>query len=419
MGSFLKKDLLVFWRDRKEVLLALFLPIVIIVVLNLAFSGLFDNDAESVNMNVGIVDENEHSTELEQFKLRLQEMDILEVEKEALINQASAIKPSELIVEFFNDPKLKEWIPYEKVSEAEAIKLVEEGDLDAIIKIPEGFTYDVLSSLLLEEDSSTPISILAAEQSMELNTLQNVVNDFIDTLNLQFALGSTVGADLEEPVLPQGGREVVEGVETFNISQYFTIAMSTLFALFIAQTVAMKTVTEKRERVFNRILLTNSNPLEYLMGKTLATFFLSMIQMLVTFAVTQLFLDVFPGKSLAFWVGVIVIIAAFALTVSGLSALFTSITLILNDSNAASGIFTMIVMSFGVLGGSFFPLQGLPVVFQKIGEWIPNGLTQTVLIKWIQLTSVQDLIVPIIILIVFFMACLVIAVTIFPRRGRV
>ena len=55
MRSFLRKDLLVFWRDRKEVLISLLAPILLIVVLNFAFSDLFGEDAEGLDIDLGIV----------------------------------------------------------------------------------------------------------------------------------------------------------------------------------------------------------------------------------------------------------------------------------------------------------------------------------------------------------------------------
>ena len=418
MGSFIKKDLLVFWRDRKEVLLSLLLPIVLIAVLNIALSGLFSSDEDAINIHVGIVDEDNSSIGMEQIEETLNQMNISQVEQEAALKQAQILEPSKMVINFFNSPELQDWVHTQNISETEAIKLVEEGELDAFVKVPEGFTYEVLSSIIFEKEADVGLTLHANEQSSELTTIQNIVNNFVDSVNLQIALGTTGRADSLEPVLPQGGNEVMEGVETYSFSQYITIAMSTLFSLFIAQTVAMKTVTERRERVFNRIVLADSHPLQFLIGKTFATFCLSLLQITLTFTVSQLVFDVFPDKSMQFWLGVLIVLTLFALTIAGLSALFTSISLNLKDENATSGIFTAIIMGMAVLGGSFAPIQSLPVVLQKIGEWTPNGLTQTVLLEWIQFNNPNDLIIPIIVLIGFFVVCLAIGMSIFPQRGR-
>lgn len=419
MVPFIKKDLLVFWRDRKETLISLLLPIVLIIVLNFAFSDLLNEDAASVHIDVAIVQEDDESAGLEQFKEKVKQGEYTSAEEEMLFEQAAVLAPISLIHGFFHDQELKEWVTAQELSEVEARGLVENGELDAIIKIPRGYTNDVLSSIILGEHSELSLIIQTDEQSAEVNALQDIIHSFIDTLNLQYALGSTAGNIAEVQELPQGGRELLEGVETFTMPQYFTIAMSTLFALFMAQTVAMKTVTEKRERVFNRILLTNSNPLKYLMGKTTSTFYLSWLQMMITFTAAQLLLDVFPGKSFAFWCGLVLIVTAFALTVAGLSALFTAITLNINNLNAVSGNLTLIIMGLGVLGGSFFPIQGMPELLQIIGEWTPNGLTQTILIEWIQFGDIKQLVMPMLVFIAFFAGFLAIAMFSFPKRGRI
>nr|WP_245350024.1 ABC transporter permease [Cytobacillus eiseniae] len=400
-------------------MLALFLPIIIILVLNTAYSGLFNSDSESVNIDVALVQEDNEALGLERFADAVNGLEMSSIEKETLLEQAAQITPVRLIDDFFSNPELKKWINIKELKEEEATELVETGELDAIIKIPEGFTYEVLSHLMLDEQSEVALTIQAEEQSTEVSVLRDVTQNFIDTINLQFALGGASDAEAKELELPQGGTEVVEGVETFSMTQYFTIGMSTLFALFISQTIAIKTVTEKRERVFNRILLTNSNPIHYLTGKMLATFCLTWLQLVIIFTSMQFILDVFTEKPLVFWIGLLAVITAFALTVAGLSALFTILTLYLHDSNAVSGLTSLIVMMFGFLGGSFFPIQGFPELLRKIGEWTPNGLVQTTLIKLIQFNDLQDLMIPIIFLIGMFIVCLTIGIAFFPKRGRI
>lgn len=420
MGSFIKKDLLVFWRDRKEVLLSLLLPIGIIILLNFAFAGLIDEGSESVNIDVAFVQEDNESIGFEQYEEKINELDVSNSEKEALLVQAAEISPIELITDFFQDEEMKEWVNAIEIDKSEAIELADEGELDAIITIPEGFTSSVLASIFLGEDAEQSLTINVEEESNEVSALQGIVSNYMHTLNFQFGLGSTVEAGpVTEPELPEGGREVVEGVEVFTLAQYFTIAMASLFALFVSQAVALKTVTEKRERVFNRIILTNSNPFDYLMGKIVATFLMVWIQLMITFMITQVFLDVFPGKSIQFWIGIVIIITALAIAVSGLSAVFTSITLRLEDPNAVSGIAVMVIMGLATLGGSFFPIETFPGWIQRLGLLTPNGLAQSSILKWIQYGSMDELILPTMMLLGFFVICFVIGILLFPRRERI
>lgn len=419
MGSFFRKDLLVFWRDRKEVLISLLVPIVIIIVLTFAFSGLSGEDAEAMDINVGIVLQDDESIGLQQFEQVIQAMDLPEQEKVAMIEQATMLSPVGLLNAFFNDPELSEWLSTKQLSAEEAKQQVKSGELDAVIKIPEGYTYDVLGQIILGESANTSLAIQMEEQSLESDVLYSIMERYLDTLNFQLALSSVTDGEAVAPILPLGGREVMEDVETLTVSQYFTFAMTTLFSLFIASTVAMKTVTEKRERVFNRILLTNSNPISYLMGKVLSTFCFAWIQLMLIFSVSHLLLNVFPNKSMEFWLGIIVIITFFSMAVAGMSAVFTLLTLKIHNSDAANGMFIMIIMMMGAVGGNFFPIHGLPEWIQQIGEWTPNGLSLSVYMQWLQSGDFSSFVLPMIKLLVFSVGCIITASLMFPKRGRI
>lgn len=418
MFSFLRKDLLIFWRDRKEVLIALLSPIVLIIILNFAFSGLFGEDAETLDINLGIVMEDDESLGLEQFEEAIRNMDFPAAEKEMMLEQSAQHAPIGLIEDFFQNPELAGFITTERLGEAEAKELVESGELDALVKIPEGFTRDVLGQVMLGEPSGKSVILQLEENSIETNTLENILSAYMDSLNYQFALSNVTDGEVLEPVLPQGGREEIKGVEPYDISQYLTFSMTTLFTLFIATTVMAKTTTEKRERVFDRIILTNRNPLFYLMGKVISTFIFSFVQLMLVFIVSQLILDIFPGKSTEFWIGILLISTFFALAIAGLTAVFTSLALNISNVDLVNGLLYMIIMLMAAVGGNFTPVQGFPELVQRIGEWTPNGLTLTTFLQWIQFGAMSDLGMPIIKLSVFFVLCLIIGMFLFPKRGR-
>lgn len=400
-------------------LMTLLLPIIIIVVLNYAFAGIFNDDKEATKLDIAFVQVDDEEKGLVQFKEKVQQLGLSQAEQETMLEHVENLSPITLIRNFINNPDVKEWVNAKELTWEEATDQVENGELDAIIRVPEGFTYEVLSTVILGDKSTTALTIHAEKQSTEVTTLQNIVNEFVNSLNMNFALGREGTLLAAEPILPQGGREVVEGIDTYTISQYFIVAIGTLFGLFLAQSVALKTVTEKRERVFNRILLTNSNPMHFLLGKTVSTFILTWLQLMITITVTQLLLNIFPDKSVSFWFGMVLVFTSFSLMVAGLSAIFTSITLNLKDSNAVSGLTTLIIMSLGILGGSFFPLEGFPELLQRIGEWTPNGLTMTAMIEYIQFSQFSDLLLPIMVLVTMSVVCFVIGMFMFPKRGRV
>ena len=189
MGSFIKKDLLVFWRDRKEMLMTLLLPIIIIVVLNYAFAGIFNDDKEATKLDIAFVQVDDEEKGFVQFKERIQQLGLSQAEKETMLEHVENLSPITLIRNFINNPDVKEWVNAKELTWEEATDQVESGELDAIIRVPEGFTYEVLSTVMLGDKSTTALTIHAAKQSTEVTTLQNIVNEFVNSLNMNFALG--------------------------------------------------------------------------------------------------------------------------------------------------------------------------------------------------------------------------------------
>ncbi|KMK76776.1 ABC transporter permease [Alkalihalobacillus pseudalcaliphilus] len=419
MISFLKKDLLVFWRDRKEVLISLLAPILIIIVLNFVFSGITFDDAGDMDIRAGLVMEDNEAAGIEQFIEVIWAMDLSEIEKETMIKEAESLSPSGLITSFFNEPELSSWIHTQELSEKEAVEQVKNGDLDAIIKIPEGFMYDFLAHMMLGQPAQAALHVQLEDHSIEANILTDMLTQYMETLNFQIALGAVAEVEGAELTLPQGGLEIInERAVEIDLAQYFTIAMSSLFALFIASTVASKTATEKRENVFNRILLTNSQPLSYLMGKITSTFFLVWIQLMLVFLCTDLLLGIFSEQSIAFWLGIMVIVTLFSLTVAGLSAIFTSLMLKMNNINAANGLFIIVVMVIGALGGNFFPMEQFPAWAQAVSVWTPTGITVSLFTDFLQYGQDISFVAPLMKQFAFFVAFLLIGILLFPERGR-
>ncbi len=419
MIAFIKKDLLVFWRDRKEVLISLLAPIFIIIVVNFVFSGITFDDAGDMDIHAGLVVEDDEAAGLQQFEKRLQNIDLPERKIEVMMEQAQDLSPIGLIVSLFDDPELSSWIHTEEMNEEEAIEQVENGDLDAVIKIPNDFTFDVVGQMVLGETADTSLHLQIEEHSIETDILTDIIDNYMKTFNYQFALGAVAEGEAGDAVLPEGGREVInESAVEWDLAQYYAVAMSTLFALFIAATVAVKTETEKRERVFNRILLTNSRPVSYLMGKTFSTFAMTWIQLMLVFFVSDLLLGIFPEKSVNYWLGIIVIVTFFSFVVAGLSASFTSLMLRMKNLNAANGLFTIVIMVMAALGGNFFPMEQLPEWLEALSGWTPTGITISLFTEFLQTDDIVSFAAPLMKLAGFFIGFLLFGVLLFPERRR-
>ncbi|PAD34050.1 ABC transporter permease [Terribacillus saccharophilus] len=420
MRSFIKKDLLIFLRDWKELLTVLLLPIILVIVLNFAFAGLFDSgDEVSMDLQLAVVNQDNETEAMEQLKERLvRDAAFEEQEANAILEAAGEIQPVQLLSDYLESDDVKEWVTVHHLEEKAAAEKVKEGELDGMLVIPQGYTADSLYASFAGEPPTTSLIYKIEEETTDSSALQQFIQGFIEQLNYQFAMQEITGGAEIEADLPEGGLEDIGTAHDFTMTQYFTIALGGLFALFVVATVAMKTGVEIRDQVFNRILLANSHPMRFLIGKMVSTIFLVVLQIIFVLLVSHFLMDVFPGRSIAFWGGVFVMIVLLALVLSGLAAIYTAMLLRMNSVDAANGIFMFLTLLFGTLGGGFVPIYMLPEWLQQIGEWTPNGLFLSILTEWVQFENLSSIFQPSMFMIGYFLLFTFIGLALFPKRGR-
>jgi ABC-2 type transport system permease protein len=403
LGPFLKKDFLIYIRNRMEMLMSLIMPIILIVIISSTTSSWVENANESLQMTVAIVNEDQQSTALD---------------------ESNPIHPLRTMMQMLGNEKTASFVKTVSLDRATADQRLRDEEIEAIITIPSGFSQATLDKMLLNKGSGGSIALTADHRaSLKVDVLQDMLDGFTQSLNFHTAIANSLDAKTEplngnETMAPIGGLERIDGVQMLTAFQYYSIALSVVFSIFIALATALRAITEKREHVFQRILLTGSHPLRYLAGKAGAAFCLSLLQLTILIAISHFIFNLFPGRSIPFWIGIALISAFFSLSVAALSALFTALTFRIKDS-AANGIFTLILIVIGTIGGSFVPLYILPDWLKQVGEWTPNGLTLSVFIEWIQQDSFSNLTRPFITLVIFSIGLILAATWIFPRRGRI
>lgn len=419
MRSFIKKDMLIFWRDWKELLTILLLPIILILVLNYAFAGVFGDDEASMDLQLAVVNQDDENEAMQQLNERLiNDPAIEEQEAKAIVGAAGEVQPVQLLSDYLGSDDLKGWVTVHNLKENEAAERIKEGDLDGMLVIPQGYIADSLYASFTGESPTKSLIYKMEEETMNSSVMRQLIQGFIDQLNYQFAIQDiTDGAEIDV-ALPEGGFEDIGTAYDFTLTQYFTIAMGALFSLFVVTTVAMKTGVEIRDQVFNRILLTNSHPMRFLIGKMVSTVCLVMLQIIFVLIVAHFILDVFPDRTLTFWVGIFVMMFLLALVMSGLAAIFTAILLRMTNIDAANGFFMLILLLFGSLGGGFVPIYMMPGWLQEIGEWTPNGLFLAMLTEWVQYEDLSLTVQPSLFLIGIFLLFTIIGLALFPKRGK-
>lgn len=421
MGPFIRKDFLVLWRDRMEMIISILTSLVIIVILGFTTSSWVEKSDVPLQMTVAIVNEDNEAAALAQFQGSSASLSLSGKFTSSLENQPEQILPASLLMQRMKE---QSFITTNVLDSETARNRLQHKDIEAIITIPEGFTLAALNKMMLNEGGGAAITLTADHRSsMRIDVLQDLINDFMQSLNLQSVIDhaldtQTASPDLTEAVSPVGGLETIAGVTPLTSFQYYAIAISIVFALFISITTAVKAITEKREHVFQRILLAGSHPFQYLAGKVGSTFCMSLLQLSVLILLSHFIFNLFPGRSLQFWLGMALITIATSLSVAAFSVLFTSMTFRMKDS-AASGLFSLIIGILGTIGGSFIPKYILPDWLKQVGEWTPNGVSLSVFIQWIGQDSFTVLTMPFLKMAVFSIMLIVLGCLLFPRRGRI
>lgn len=424
MIPFFKKDFLVYWRDRKEIIISLITPIVIITVLGFALPGWIENPAKSLAMTAAVVHLDDESAALEQFRDSLAAQNMPEEAKQAIGQQLEQMSPVGLLMQLLQNEAVKEIVTLKEPGNEEALRQLKEGQIDAVITIPEGYTLAALNKMLLNKGEGAALHLKAEKASMSVDVLSNIIDDFLKALNFQSAVRNLLGENAAAAAASMdgmsgiGGRETVPGVRIVTAFQYYALAISIVFSLFIALTTASKAMTEKRERTFQRILLTGSRRYQYLSGKMSSTFCMSILQLGIILLVSHFILNIFPDRSLSFWLGISVILIMLAVVAGALAGLYTALVFRMEDTTA-TGIAFIATFIAGTIGGSFVPIFVLPEWIQTAGEWTPNGLTLAVSMEWLQTETAANLALPLAKLALFTIATAALALWCFPKRGRI
>jgi ABC-2 type transport system permease protein len=424
MGTFLKKDILVLIRDRSELIVLLAMPFILLTILGFALRGLLGGDMEALHMNVAIV-QNDHEEEgIAQFIEDLKASGLPDEAVETLGATAVEVSPIPMLHQMFSSEEVKEIIEITELSEAAAKQQLKEGSVDAIIAIPNNFTYRILNKIIINQDSGSELEITVNEYSMKTNVLEHLMESFLDTLNFETAVAQAAGesgaAEISEAEpFEVGGVETITAKEPISSFQYYTIGMAVMFVLFVGSTISSKAFVEKKQHVFHRIMLSGTSPMAYLSGKAIAATVISFLQLVILFSLSSLLFQSFSFESVEFWAGMGLISLLLSLCVGGFAALLTALSTKW-DTDSVSYVFAGgLVTILAFAGGSFFPTTGMPEIVSEIGNWTPNGAALTAYLQWMQglgMVAVWPLLLRIIIITFVLLA---LSVLVFPKRRSV
>ncbi|MBU9722437.1 MULTISPECIES: ABC transporter permease [Bacillaceae] len=432
MGNFLKKDILVLLRDRTELILLLLMPVILIAILSFALRGVLGGETADIHLDIGFVMEDDEQQGIVTFIEELESSGMpLEVVQE-LQYAAEEAEPYTMLIDLLNHESITDMVTLVELDFLQGKEALENEEVSALLTIPEHFTYRTLQKMILNEGEGSELLITVKDySSLTTEVFLNIINRFVNTLNFETAISHTLIEMGEEEMLYElaeqgdwgtqdfGGIESITPRDPITSFQYYTISMAVMFVLFVGSTIASKAYVEKKQHVFNRIMLSNQHPIIYLGGKIISASVISFIQLVILFLLSTLVFRTFPLDDLAFWGGIIIIGVILAICVGGFAALLTSIA-VKYENDAINHIYSGgIVTLLAFAGGSFFPTSEMPSFISAIGNWTPNGAALTAFLKWMQELDLMVILPYLIRIAILAIILIAVSILIFPKRRSV
>ncbi|MCC3359007.1 ABC transporter permease [Bacillus sp. REN16] len=412
---FIKKDLLVLLRNPQELLVLVLMPIVLIAILGFALGGVMNGDTETISVKVAFINHGEEQEDIDAFIGKVKAEGLPLEAETALIEGANQLRPIQILLdEVFGSKELREIVELKQTEPDKLDEIKNDDSYAAVIEIPENYTFDILSSALLDEPSTATIKLYKNEgKEIAPKVVEDILVSFQKQMTSMTVIGKA-GLQLEEVGSARLGEiETVTERDPINSLQYYSVGMSVMFIMFIASHVGSFAYREKQLQVFNRIILSNTSRWSYLGGIFFSVMVISIVQQAILYGVTSLIFDVVWRDLLGFFL----VNLSLCFAIGGVGALLTALNFRI-DSEGVSNFFGNVMVSiFAFLGGSFTPIGETSSVIGTLGNFTPNGAGMTALLQLLQGVELSSVVHHIFYLVGFGLVMLTVAVISFPKRG--
>lgn len=415
----IKKQGLSFLRNPQHLLMLIALPILLITILSVALGGIMQGETPQIQAKIAVTIYDEER-DIEDFLQSLDEIDLSKKERDVITLSSREVKVLSILMdEVF--PSFRGQIEVERIEREEIEEIRRDSSYDTIIEIPENFTYDLLEHLYFNKGNPPNLQlIINEEKQLSSQIIKQILEDFNEQISL-ISFATKEGLDTKD--LIQSNIEIESGSEsrggqdrTYTSKEYYTFAMGVMNVLFIASTIGSYAYRERRDHIFDRIIIADISKGKYFLGIYLSALVFAFIQLMIIFIAANLIFSVSVSNN----VGLVTVSLALSSAVGGVAVLLSAISYRM-DSEVLTNYFQSIIVSiFAFMGGSFFPLESFPMLFQRIGDLTPNGAGLSAYLLILQQPYELDssVLFHVYYLIGFSFILLIIAVAIFPKRGQ-
>lgn len=343
-----KKDLKLFFADKKGVLLTFLLPILLISLFAFAFGG------------VGT------SSKAKPIYLLISDND-LSIDSKNVIASLDSLQGVEII----------------RKNKKEATQLVRKGKYVGVLIFEKGFQDSILTGktlpLELKYDAAREIEMGMLQGILMQNLMSSIgqktvkakMNSYFDT-NFPGATGikkkvledmnNGGGSMMDSDAMGLKMTSIVkESTKKGNLGLIQAVAgTAIMMLLFSISGIGAGLLDEKEAGTLKRLLYSPLKPTDILFGKMASALVLSVLQLLIMFVFSWLAFGLPIFKDIP---SLLLMILATAFAVSSFGIFLVSIA---KSRQQLQGFSTIIIMLMSAIGGSMIPLFVMPVIMQKI-----------------------------------------------------
>jgi len=379
--SIVKKEFKVLFSDLGGLIFLFVLPIIFIVVMNLALGGLYKQDESSV-VNLPLLDQDQTAR------------------TEILIEQLKQVSGFNIETEIEEEP-----VTRQKIDD-----LISNHNRQAAVVFPQGFTQ------ALEQQKASPAQLVvdpATSDQVKIPiqaTLQGVIGQVLSQDRLQAGIedylqqippeySSLVDAqEIQQSISAQGQEELVkieqvypagiELTESPTASQQHVPGYAVMFVFFIMTALVETVIDERVTGTWKRVVASPAAKTKIILGKFVPYYCVNILQIVVMLSIGALFYDMGIGSS---WLGLLLVTLALPLVSVSLGLFIASVVKSKNQGTSIAVITTLILSAFG---GIFIPLFVLPSWMQKVAKYTPTGTAlegfQDVIVRQLGVSAVLD-----------------------------
>ena len=358
------KDLKVIFRDRAALIFMLAAPLALTIGLGLV-SGSFTKSNGSLS-GIPVI----------------------------LVNQDQQMVGDELVSLFQSDDLNTLISASVGTSVDDARRLVDEDQTAAAVIIPAGFTDSVIPSA--ESGQTGPLVQIELYANPARPTSAGVVKSILDQFiqqvevgrigaetavseliargwidpsqaaSLGSQIGSSLAADSDSSRITVHQTAGTDKPVEFNALSYMAPGMALMFLMYTVSNGGRMLLYEKKHGTLSRLMVSPSTSAQVLGGKLFGVFLGGVVQMLLLIVACGLLFGLNWGNP----AGVLLLVIASVIGATGWGSLVTAIS---KTPGQVSTIGSAIMLTFGILGGSFFNLDYLPKWFQTVSRITPNA----------------------------------------------